>query len=160
MSVNWKSSVDHCVANDYWSIVNCYIQNVVDIFKTLMMHQPHWGEPNLHLLFLIMKLKVFSNKDRVWFMKILVDKNMIWPLSKWLTKIFSLIGKNYQQDWKRYVFSFYCLMLFYILLIGMIRQTLRFKVVLWNILSFMKYVMIIFYPLMGPSSKNMKFQRS
>jgi hypothetical protein len=60
--MNWKSSIDHYVADDYWSIVNCYIQNAVDIFKTLMMHQPHWGEPNLHPLFLILKLKIFSKK--------------------------------------------------------------------------------------------------
>jgi hypothetical protein len=77
MSVNWKSLINHCVADDYWPIVNCYIQNVVDIFKTSMMDQPHWGEPNPHPLFLIMKLKVFSKNDQVWFMKILVDKNMI-----------------------------------------------------------------------------------
>lgn len=58
---------------------------------TLMMHQPHWGEPNLHPLFLILKLKVFSKKDQVWFMKIFVGKNMLCLLSKRLTK-----------DWKKY----------------------------------------------------------
>ncbi len=72
MNTNWKSSIDHCVANDYWLMVNCYIQNVIDIFKTLMMHQPHWGEPNICPLFFILKLKVFSKKDQVWFMKIFV----------------------------------------------------------------------------------------
>jgi hypothetical protein len=31
MSMNWKSSIDHYVADDSWPIVNCYIQNAVDI---------------------------------------------------------------------------------------------------------------------------------
>jgi hypothetical protein len=52
-------------------------------YKTLIMHWHVLTNSLPHLFFLIPKIKYLMRKDQIWYMKTLVNMNML--LSKWLT---------------------------------------------------------------------------
>lgn len=92
---NQKFDVDHCALEHHHPTVTFYIIDVTKTNKAMNIHQPIFTDSLLHQLFLTPKIEYLTRNDQVWYMNILVGKNMFCLLSKQLTNdLFSLKDKQ------------------------------------------------------------------
>jgi hypothetical protein len=51
LSKNWKIDVIHYTVEEHHPLINCYIVEVVDTFKAMVLHRLPFADAGPHLLF-------------------------------------------------------------------------------------------------------------